>query len=56
MLKLLCHWVVLHGHEHGVENDADSDCQVHKGVHHDQVNNLLDLQPEGAAFPDKEGV
>lgn len=56
VIKLVRRRVMLHGHEQSVENDAYGDSQVYKGVHHDQVNNLLDLQPYGAAFPDKVSV
>lgn len=34
VLKLLCHGVMLHGHEECVEHNADGDAQVHEGVHH----------------------
>lgn len=50
------HGVMLHGHEECVEDDADGDGQVHKRVHHDQVDDLLDLYPRGEALPDEEGV
>jgi hypothetical protein len=47
---------VLHGHEQRVEHDAYGDGQVHEGVHDDEVDDLLDLQPSGGALPDQEGV
>lgn len=37
------HGVVLHGHEKGVENNADGDGQVNKWVHDNQVDDVLDL-------------
>lgn len=56
VLKLLRHGVVLHGHEESVEHDADGDAQVHKGVHHHQLDKLLQLHPGMAAIPDQECV
>lgn len=56
VLKLLCHGVVLHGHEESVEHDADGDAQVHEGVHHHQLDKLLQLHPRKAAVPDQECV
>lgn len=56
ILKLLCHGVVLHGHEQRVEHDADGDAQVHEGVHHHQLDKLLQLQPRIAAVPHQERV
>ena len=50
------HGIVLHGHEQGVEDDADSDGQVHEGVHDDQIDDLLDLQPDGTTLPDEDHV
>lgn len=43
ILKVGCHGVVLHGHEEGVENNANGDGKVYERVHHNQVHNLLDL-------------
>lgn len=37
------HWVVLHGHEKGVENNTDGDGQVNKGVHDNQVDYVLEF-------------
>lgn len=56
MLKIGCHWIVLHGHEEGVEDNTDGDGQVNKWIHDNQVNYMLDLQPIGKALPDEEGI
>lgn len=56
VLKVGRHGVVLHGHEEGVEDDTDSDGQVHEGIHDYQVYNLLDLNPSWGTFPDQECV
>lgn len=56
VLELLCHGIVLHGHEESVEHDADGDAQVHEGVHHHQLDKLLQLHPRRAAVPDQECV
>lgn len=56
VVKVLGHGVVLHGHEEGVEHDADGDAQVHKGVHNDQEDNVLELHPRGTAVPDEHFV
>lgn len=50
------HWVVLHGHEEGVEDNTDGDGQVNKWVHYNQVDYVLDLQPIGKALPDEEVI
>lgn len=47
---------MLHGHEKSVEHNTDSDGQVNKRVHDNQVDNVLDLQPHRTALPDEEGV
>lgn len=47
---------MLHCHEEGVEDNTDSDGQVHERIHDYEVYNLLDLNPQGAAFPDQECV
>lgn len=47
---------MLHGHEKGVEDDTDGDGQVHKGIHDNQVHNLLDFNPHRGALPDQECV
>lgn len=56
MVEVLGHGVVLHGHEEGVEHDADGDTQVHKGVHDDQVDDVFELHPRGTAVPDEDFV
>ena len=56
MVELRRHGVVLHGHEQGVEDDADGDGQVHKGVHHHKVDPVLGRHPELAAVPLQEEV
>ena len=56
VVKVLSHGVVLHGHEEGVEHDADGDAQVHKGVHDNQEDNMLELHPRGTAVPDEHFV
>ena len=56
VLKLLRHGVMLHGHEDCVEHNADGDAQVHEGVHHHQLDKLLQLQPQRTAVPDQERV
>lgn len=56
IVKVLGHGVVLHGHEEGVEHDADGDAQVHEGVHDDQVDDMLELHPGGTAVPNEHFV
>lgn len=56
VLKVRRHWIMLHGHEECVQHDADRDGQVDEGIHHNQIDDLLDLQPFRAALPDQEGV
>lgn len=47
---------MFHGHEEGVEDNTDGDSQIHKGVHNDQVEHMLDLQPDRKAVPHTEHV
>lgn len=47
---------MLHGHEKGVEHDADGDCQVNEGVHHHKVYPLFKDDPRRAAVPLQERV
>lgn len=56
VLKLLRHGVMLHGHEECVEHNADGDAQVHEGVHHHQLDKLLQLPPRETAVPHQERV
>ena len=44
---------MLHGHEEGVEDDADRDGQVQEGIHHHELYELLQPEPVGAAPPDE---
>lgn len=55
-LKVFSHGVVLHGHEQSVEDNTNSDGQVNKWVHDNQVDYVFDFQPDGTAFPDEDGV
>lgn len=41
-LKLLCHWIMLQGHEDAVEDDADDDHQVKEWVHDQRVEPRLE--------------
>ena len=56
VIKLRSHWIVLHGHEDSVENDADGDTQVHKRVHHHKVHPLLKEHPGRTAIPLQKDV
>lgn len=56
IVKLRGHGVVLHGHEEGVEHNADSDSQVNKRVHHNKVYPLFKDHPGGTAVPLQEKV
>ena len=56
LLKLLRHWIMLHGHEDGVEHDAQCDTEVNKRVHDDGVEPLLQPPPAAAAVPLQEDV
>lgn len=47
---------MLHGHEKGIEDDADCDGQIHKWVHDHHADNLFDFQPLRAAVPDQTGI
>lgn len=50
-VEVVGHGVVLHGHEEGVEHDADGDGKVQEGVHHHRPHQHLHLQPPGGALP-----
>lgn len=56
IVELLGHGVVLHGHEEGVEDDADGDGQVYERIHYHHVDQLFHFQPHRAAVPDQEAV
>lgn len=47
---------MLHGHEKGIEDDANCDCQIHKWVHDHHADYFFDFQPLRAAVPDQTGV
>lgn len=51
MLKVLCHWIMLHGHEDGVENNADGDAEVDERVHDDGVETLFEPSPTATTVP-----
>ena len=54
--ELLCHGIVLHGHEKGIQDNADGDGQVNKRVHYDQVDEMFHLQPWFTAVPNQTHV
>ena len=56
VVELRGHGIMFHGHEQGVEYDADGDGQVHEGVHHHRVDDPLETQPHRTAVPDQIGV
>lgn len=43
LLKMWRHRVMLHGHEKSVEHNADGDGQIHKRVHDNQIDDVLDF-------------
>lgn len=47
------HFVMLHGQEDSVDDDADGDRQLRKGVSHHDSQGFLNAQPPGAAAPYK---
>lgn len=47
---------MLHGHEQGVEDNADGDAQVNKRIHHHEMNPLFKDHPSFRAVPLQEGV
>ena len=55
-VEFFSHGVMLHGHEKGVEDDANRDGQIHKWVHDHHVDNLFDFQPCWTTIPDQTGV
>lgn len=50
------HRVMLHGHEDGVEDNADGDSQVDKWIHDDDIQPLFDPPPAATAVPLQEEV
>ena len=55
-LKLLCHWIMLHGHEEGVDDEADLDPEVEERVHHEGVEPLFEPPPTATTVPLQEEV
>lgn len=53
-LKVWRHGVVVHGHENGVENDADGDTEVDQGICDDGQENAFDSPPAATAIPLQE--
>ena len=47
---------MFHGHEDGVEDDADSDAQVHERVHDDGVEPQFEPPPTATTIPLQEDV
>lgn len=56
LLKLLCHWIMLHSHEDSVEDDADGDGEVHKWIHNNDEEPLLEPSPTATTVPLQEDV
>lgn len=56
LFKLLSHWVMLHGHEDGVEDDADGDGKIDKWIHDDGVQQFFQPPPTTTAVPLQEDV
>lgn len=50
-LKVLCHWIMLHGHENCVEDNTDGDAEVNKWVHDNGVEPLFEPLPTATAVP-----
>lgn len=50
------HGIVLHGHEKGIQDNADGDGQVNKRVHYNQVDEMFHLQPWFTAVPNQTHV
>lgn len=49
--QVLVHAVVVNGHEHGVDNDAEGDEQVDEGVHDKELHNAREAVPARRALP-----
>lgn len=47
---------MLHGHEDGVEDNADGDAEVDKWVHDDGVEPLFEPSPTATTVPLQEDV
>lgn len=41
IVELFGHWVVFHGHEDSIEDNADGNPQINKRVHDNELNNVL---------------
>lgn len=54
MFELLSHRIVFHGHEDSVENNADGDSQINKGVQDNELHKPFQFHPQWATVPHKE--
>lgn len=50
-LHFLVHVMVIHGHEHGVHNDAQRDEELNEGIEDNEGDPFLKFQPNPAAVP-----
>lgn len=50
-LHFLVHVMVIHGHEHGVHNDAQRDEELNEGIEDNKGDPFLKFQPNPAAVP-----
>ena len=48
---LVAHAGVIHGHEDGVDDDAEGDEQVNEGVHDEQLDEAGELVPTRTTLP-----
>lgn len=45
---------MVHGHEDGVDDDAERDEEIDKGVHYEELNEVCELVPAREALPVEE--
>lgn len=54
--KITGHWIMLHGHEDDVDDEADDDRKVKERVHDDCVESLFEPPPTATTVPLEEEV
>ncbi len=56
LFKLHCHWIMHHGHEDGVEDEADAYPEVKERVRDESVELLSEPPPASTTAPLQEEV
>jgi len=52
--EVVTHASVIHGHEARVQDDAQSDEEINKRIHDEQLDDVSEALPACAAFPVKQ--